>query len=187
MRLVVINHLSLDGVMQGPGRADEDTRGGFERGGWAEERSDEVMQREVGKRMGGGLVLGRFSYEGMLSGWNERGGPFKDALNAMPKFVASHDAATELAWPNSTLLHGDVAAAIAALKADGDGDLVTMGSGELIRSLIPTGLIDEYLLMIHPLLLGSGRRLFDDQSADLRLVDSLTSTTGVVVATYRPA
>jgi dihydrofolate reductase len=188
MRLVVVNHLSLDGVMQGPGRADEDTRGGFERGGWATERSDEVMQRAVGERMGGGLVLGRRSYDAMLASWNERGGPFKEALNAMPKFVASRDAAADLAWPNSTLLHGDVPARVAELKADGEGDLVTMGSGELIRSLIPTGLIDEYLLMIHPLLLGRGRRLFDgSQAAELRLVEATTSTTGVVVATYRPA
>jgi dihydrofolate reductase len=184
MRLVVVNHLSLDGVMQGPGRTDEDTRGGFERGGWATERSDEVMQREIGRRMGGGLVLGRRSYDDMLASWNERGGPFRDALNAMPKFVASRDAAAEMHWPNSTLLHSDVPARVATLKADGEGDLVMMGSGKLIRSLIPIGLIDEYLLLIHPLLLGPGRRLFDGQTADLRLVDALTSTTGVVVATY---
>jgi dihydrofolate reductase len=188
MRLVVVNHLSLDGVMQGPGRADEDTRGGFGRGGWATERSDETVQREVGKRMGGGLVLGRRSYEDMLASWNERGGPFKEALNAMPKFVASRDAATALPWPNSTLLHGDVPARVAELKAGGEGDLVMMGSGELIRSLIPTGLIDEYLLMIHPLLLGAGRRLFDgSQAAELRLVDAITSPTGVIIAAYRPA
>jgi dihydrofolate reductase len=189
MRLVVINHLTLDGVMQAPGRPDEDSRGGFAHGGWAEPRSDGVMQEAVGKRMGGGsLLLGRRSYEGMLSSWNEQGGPYKEALNAMPKFVPSRSADTALAWPNSTLLHGDIPAAIAGLKAGGEGNLVTMGSGELIRSLVPTGLVDEYLLMIHPLLLGSGIRMFDGGArAELRLVDEVTSTTGVLVATYEPA
>jgi dihydrofolate reductase len=189
MRLVVVNHLTLDGVMQGPGRPGEDTRGGFEHSGWAAPRSDAVMQEAVGKRIGGGkLLFGRRSYEGMLSSWNEQGGPYKEALNAMPKFVPSRDAGTELAWPNSTLLHGDVPAAIAALKDGGEGDLVIMGSGELIRSLLPTGLVDEYLLMIHPLILGTGIRLFDrGERVELRLVDQVTSTTGVLVATYQPA
>jgi dihydrofolate reductase len=187
MRLVVVNHLTLDGVMQGPGRPGEDTRDGFAHSGWAAARSEEAMQREVGKRMGGSLLLGRRSYEGILASWNEQGGPFKDALNAMPKYVASGSADTALEWPNSTLLHGDVPAAVAALKAGGEGDLTIMGSGELIRSLIPAGLIDEYLLMIHPLVLGSGRRMFGDgASGELDLVDAITSRTGVIVATYRP-
>ena len=188
MRLVVINHLTLDGVMQAPGRPDEDPRGGFSHGGWAIRGNDEVMGRALGERMGptgGGLLLGRRSYEDMLASWNAQGGPFKDALNNAPKYVASTSAATRLDWPNSTLLHGDIPAAVAALKQHSGGDLVIMGSGRLIRSLLPHGLIDEYLLMIHPLVLGSGQRLFDheDHVAKLRLLASTATTTGVILAT----
>jgi dihydrofolate reductase len=192
MRLVVINHLSLDGVMQAPGRSDEDTRGGFSHGGWAIPGGDEVMGRALGARMGGpdgGLLLGRWSYEEMLASWNAKGGPFKDALNNAPKYVVSSDPAATLQWPNSTLLHGDIPAAVAELKRTQTGDLVTMGSGQLIRSLLPHGLIDEYLLLIYPLVLGSGQRLFehDNHLVKLRLLESITTTTGVIIATYQPA
>lgn len=191
MRVVVINHLTLDGVMQGPGRPDEDTRDGFAQGGWATPRSDQTMMEAIGERMGkpgGGMLLGHRSYEGMLGAWNAKGGPFKEALNAIPKYVASSSAETELEWPNSTLLHGDVPAQVERLKREPGGDLVTMGSGELIRSLLPHGLIDEYLLMIHPLVLGCGRRLFDREDQTLRLVllDSTATGTGVILASYRP-
>lgn len=192
MRVVVINHISLDGVMQAPGRPDEDTRDGFGHGGWAVPGNDEVMAGALGERMGrpdGGLLLGRRTYEDLLAFWNAQGGPYKDALDSAPKYVASGAAGTTLRWPNSTLLHGDVPAAVAELKQAGSGDLVVMGSGELIRSLLPHGLIDEYLLMIHPLVLGSGHRLFehDGASARLRLVSSTQTTTGVILATYQPA
>jgi dihydrofolate reductase len=192
MRLLVINHLTLDGVMQAPGRADEDTRGGFSHGGWAIPGDDEVMRHALGERMGkqdGGLLLGRCSYEDMLASWNAQGGPYKDALNAAPKYVASTSATTSLDWPNSSLLHGDIPAAVAELKENAAGDLVIMGSGQLIRSLLPHGLIDEYMLMIHPLVLGSGQRLFDhdDHVAKLRLVASIATGTGVIIATYQPA
>lgn len=191
MRLVVINHLTLDGVMQGPGRPDEDTRGGFNHGGWAIAGGDEVMGRALGGRMGrpdGGLLLGRWSYEQMLGSWNVRGGPFKDALNNAPKYVVSRNQATRLEWPNSTLLHGDIPAAVTELKQNQTGDLVIMGSGQLIRSLLPHGLIDEYLLFIHPLVLGTGQRMFDHENhrAELQLVKSVTTTTGVIIATYQP-
>ena len=190
MRIVVLNHISLDGVMQGPGTPQEDTRGGFTHGGWAVPGNDEVMGQRLGGWMGresGGLLLGRRSYEEMLRHWNEEGGPFKDALNAAAKYVVSADSAAELGWPNSTLVSGDVPAAVAELKQESSsGDLVIMGSGQLIRSLLPHGLIDEYLLMIHPLILGSGQRLFehDDHLVKLRLVDSTATTTGVILATY---
>ena len=192
MRLVVINHITLDGVMQAPGRPDEDTRGGFAHGGWAVPGNDEVMAKALADRMGrpnGGLLLGRWSYESMLASWNERGGPFKDALNNAPKFVVSSSPSTKLDWPNSTLVHGDVPAAVAGLKEGSTGDLVVMGSGQLIRSLLPHGLIDQYLLMIYPLVLGSGQRLFesDDHVTRLRLVDSTATTKGVILATYQPA
>jgi dihydrofolate reductase len=191
-QIVVINHLTLDGVMQSPGRPDEDTRDGFSHGGWAVPGNDEQMLRAVGERMarpGRGLLLGRRSYEEMLTSWNAQGGPFKDALNAAPKYVASASSATRLAWPNSTLLHGDIPAAVADLKQTAAGDLVIMGSGQLIRSLLPHRLIDEYLLMIHPLVLGSGRRLFDhdDHLFKLRLRSSAATSIGVILATYEPA
>lgn len=191
MRIVVINHITLDGVMQAPGRPDEDTRGGFSHGGWAIPGNDEVMGQALTGRMGrpdGGLLLGRRSYEGMLAAWNAQGGPYKDALNAAPKYVASTSSATRLDWPNSTLLHSDIPAAVAELKQNSTGDLVIMGSGQLIRSLLPHGLIDEYLLMIHPLVLGSGQRLFDHDAnvAKLRLLSSTPTTTGVIIATYQP-
>ena len=105
MRIVVINHVTLDGVMQGPGRPDEDTRDGFTQGGWAEPGNDPAMLEAIGERMGkpdGGLLLGRRSYEDMLSTWNARGGPFKDGLNAARKYVASSRPTTQLEWPNST-------------------------------------------------------------------------------------
>ena len=190
-RIDVVNHLTLDGVMQGPGRPDEDTRDGFAHGGWAIPGNDQAMLDAVGERMGkpdGGLLLGHRSYEDMLKSWNTRGGPFKDALNALPKYVASNSADTKLDWPNSTLLHGDVPAAVERLRQERDGDLTIMGSGELIRSLLPHRLINELLLMIHPLVLGSGRRLFEpaDQPLRLELVDATPNSKGVVLTTYRP-
>jgi dihydrofolate reductase len=192
MRVVVLNHITLDGVLQGPGRPDEDTRGGFRHGGWAIAGSDEVVGRKVGEWMGrsdGGLLLGRRSYEEMLGFWNEEGGPFKEALHQAPKYVPSTDPARTLKWPNSTLLHGDIPAAVEELKQTQTGDLLIMGSGELIRSVMPYGLIDEYLLFIHPLILGSGQRLFEpgNDKVKLRLVESTATTNGVIMATYRPA
>lgn len=191
MRIVVINHLTLDGVMQSPGRPDEDTRGGFTHGGWAIPGNDAAMFQAVGERMGkpdGGMLLGRRSYEDMLAAWNAKGGPYKEGLNNARKYVVSSSSATRLEWPNSTLVHGDIPAAVAELKQSSGGNLVIMGSGQLIRSLLPHGLIDEYLLMIHPLVLGSGKRLFehDDHITKLKLTGSTATTTGVILAVYKP-
>jgi dihydrofolate reductase len=188
MRIIVINHLTLDGVMQGPGAPDEDERGGFTQGGWASAGNDQAIFQAMGERMGGGLLLGRRSYEGILGAWNARGGPFKNALNNMTKYVVSSRSTTKLEWPNSTLVHGDIPKAVSELKQTSGGNLVIMGSGQLVRSLLPLGLIDEYLLMIHPLLLGSGQRLFEreDHVAKLRLIDSTAAGTGVIIATYQP-
>jgi dihydrofolate reductase len=190
-RVVVINHLTLDGVMQAPGRRDEDTRGGFERGGWAAANVDDVVNAAMGARMprSGGLLLGRRSYEDMLGYWNTQDSPFKDMLNSAPKYVASRTLREPLPWPNSTLLRGDVAHAVAEIEVQPGKDLTVMGSGELIQTLIRHDLIDEYLLFIHPLVLGTGRRMFADGGppASLRLVDSTVSTTGVLIATYQPA
>jgi dihydrofolate reductase len=189
-KVVVINSVTLDGVMQAPGRPDEDTRGGFAHGGWAVPRGDDAMVAKMGERMGEdrAFLFGRRTYEELLASWNAHGGPFKDALNNAPKYVASNSAATRLDWPNSTLLHGDVPDAVDELKRESGGNLVIMGSGELIGSLMVADLIDEYLLMIHPLVLGTGRRLFPEGvHASLRLTDSITTTKGVLVATYEPA
>lgn len=189
-KVVVTNSITLDGVMQGPGRPNEDTRGGFAHGGWAIPGSDELMVAKMGERMGEdrAFLFGRRTYEDLLASWNAQGGPFKDALNNTRKYVASHSSATRLEWPNSTLLHGDVLAAVAELKQESGGNLVIMGSGELIGSLMAADLIDEYLLMIHPLVLGTGRRLFPEGvRASLRLTEGITTTKGVVIATYEPA
>src|SRR6266545_5558089 len=189
-RIIVMNQLTLDGVMQGPGRPDEDTRDGFEQGGWAVPHSDEAMVAKMGERMGGdpAFLFGRRTYEDLLATWNARGGPFKDALNNARKYVASSNPATRLDWPNSTLLHGDIPTAVANLKQSSATNLVIMGSGVLIGSLMTADLIDEYLLMIHPLVLGTGRRLFaGGTQASLRLVDSSTTSKGVLIATYEPA
>ena len=194
-RIVVMNHVTLDGVMQGPGRADEDTRDGFTQGGWASRSvtPDDATGKTMGERMaaGGGLagwLFGRRTYEDLLATWNAQGGPFKDALNNTPKYVASTTASEPLPWPNSTLLRGDTVDAVRALKAQAGGVLAIMGSGVLIGSLMAADLIDEYLLMIHPLVLGSGRRLFPaGVHVSLRLTGSVNTAAGVVVATYEPA
>jgi dihydrofolate reductase len=189
-KVIVMNGVTLDGVMQGPGRPDEDTRDGFERGGWGIRYSDEAMVAKMGERMGGdrAFLFGRRTYEELLASWNAQGGPFKDALNNARKYVASRNPATRLDWPNSTLLHGDVPAAVADLKQRSSANLVIMGSGVLIGSLMAADLIDEFLLMIAPLVLGTGRRLFaGGTQASLRLVDSSTTSTGVLIATYEPA
>jgi dihydrofolate reductase len=188
-KLAVTNHLTLDGVMQAPGRPDEDPRGGFEHGGWAAPNNDEVMGRVMGERMakGGPLLLGRRTYEDFYGFWPAQGdNPFTEVLNNVQKYVASTTLSEPLPWSNSTLLKTDVAEAVAELKDQSDRDIGVLGSGELCQSLMRHGLIDEYVLMIHPLVLGSGRRFFPEggPAGDLRLVDTVTTTTGVVIATY---
>ena len=187
--LSVVESITLDGVMQAPGRPDEDTRGGFEHGGWAVPYADEVMGRAMGERMGGPgvIALGRRTYEDLFGFWpKQRDNPYTETLNRTQKYVASSTLTEPLPWENSTLLKGDVAEAVAGLKEESE-HITVLGSGELVRSLIGGGLIDEYLLLIHPLVLGSGRRLFaEGEAVPLELADSLTTTTGVVIASYRP-
>jgi dihydrofolate reductase len=186
-KVVVMNGVTLDGVMQAPGRPDEDTRDGFAYGGWAIPYSDEASVAKMGERMGAdhAFLFGRRTYEQLLTSWNARGGPFKDALNHTHKYVASSNPAARLDWPNSTLLHGDVPAAVARLKESLGTNLVIMGSGVLIGSLMAGDVIDEYLLMIAPLVLGTGRRLFPDRvRAELTLTETSTTSTGVLMAVY---
>jgi dihydrofolate reductase len=191
-RIVVTNHLTLDGVMQAPGRPDEDLRGAFKYGGWALPYGDAVMASVMGEGMaqGGALLFGRRTYEDFASVWpNRTDNPFTEALNNSQKYVASTTLTEPLPWINSTLLKGDAAEAVARLKEQPGKDIVILGSGALIQSLMPHNLIDEYVLTIHPLVLGSGRRLFADGGAfaALRLVESKQTTTGVLIARYRPA
>jgi dihydrofolate reductase len=190
-RLVINEQLSLDGVMQGPGGAEEDTRGGFEHGGWAMRYFDEQMGKAAGEGMGSavGLVLGRRTYEIFAGYWPNQGDdvPFAGFLNSVPKYVASRTLQEPLEWNNSHLLQGEVPEAIRKLKAEGEGDLLVLGSGDLAQTLKEHGLIDEYQVWIDPVVLGSGRRLFREGSKiPLKLVDSSTSSTGVAMLTYQP-
>ncbi len=190
-RVVVTNHLTLDGVMQAPGRPDEDRRGGFEHGGWATPYGDQVLASVMGEGIAnaGALLFGRRTYEDFFGFWpHQSDNPYTEVLNKFEKYVASTTLTEPLGWSNSTLLNGDVPSAVAELKARPGGDIVVLGSGVLVQSLMRRNLIDEYVLMIHPLVLGSGRRLFTDDGsvAALRLVDTKTTTTGVVIATYQP-
>jgi dihydrofolate reductase len=189
-KVIVMNGLTLDGVMQAPGRPDEDTRDGFAFGGWGVQYYDEATVTKMGERMGGehAWLFGRWTYEQLLAHWNRQGGPFKDPLNNTHKYVASSNPEATLEWPNSTLLHSDVPAAVADLKQSSNANLVIMGSGVLIGTLMAADLIDEYLLSIAPLVLGTGRRMFPDGvHAPLRLTDSITTSKGVIIATYEPA
>jgi dihydrofolate reductase len=191
-KVVVFTSLTLDGVMQAPGRPDEDLRGGFEHGGWATPYADPDLGRMAGESMAstGGLLLGRRTYEDFYAYWpNRTDNPFTAVLDNTQKYVASTTLREPLPWQNSTLLEGDAAAAVARLKQRLDKDLVVLGSGALVQSLQRGDLVDEYILLIHPLVLGSGRRLFADGGTftALRLVDSRTTTSGVLTATYRPA
>ena len=192
-KVVVIEHLTLDGVYQGPGRPDEDRRDGFEYGGWAAARNDPAMMEVMGARMGSSwsLLVGRTTYEDFASFWPNQSqpNPFTEVLNNVEKFVASTTLTEPLPWQNSILLKGAAADAVAKLKKEHDKTLVIFGSGVLVQSLMRGNLIDEYVLQIHPLVLGKGRRLFPEGSppTNFSLVDSVTTGTGVIIATYRPA
>lgn len=193
-KVIVIEHMTLDGVMQAPGHPDEDQRDGFQNGGWAASRaSDPLMQQMMGARMSSAwsLLSGRTTYERFADFWPKQGpNPFTEALNRVTKYVASTTLAEPLAWQNSILLKGDAVEEVARLKKDEEDNLVVFGSGVLVRSLLPRGLVDELLLMVHPLVLGSGRRLFPDSGSrpsDFRLADTATTAAGVIVALYQPA
>jgi dihydrofolate reductase len=192
-KIVAFTSLTLDGVMQAPGRPDEDRRGGFEYGGWAIPYADSVLGTIAGQSMTatGALLFGRRTYEDFYSVWPKRtdDNPFTGVLNNSPKYVASTTLKEPLPWMNSTLLMGDVAEAVSGLKTQLGKDLLVLGSGALLQSLMQHNLVDEYILLIHPLVLGSGRRLFTDGGAPttLRLIDSKATTTGVLIATYQPA
>ena len=188
-KIVVCTNISLDGVMQGPGRADEDTRGGFTHGGWGAPYGAMAHAGQVFAETDA-LLLGRRTYEDFYDVWPKRpDSPFTPWLNNVRKYVASRTLHEPLPWSNSVLLHGDVAQALAAVKREAGKNILVMGSGDLVRSLMPSGLIDEYVLLIHPLVLGSGRRLFPDEGtfAPLNLLSSVTTPNGVVIGSYAPS
>jgi dihydrofolate reductase len=180
---------SLDGVVQAPGRPDEDPRGGFAHGGWAGEYQDDVLGAEMGKGMGrsGGLLLGRRTWQDFAVSWGQRadGNPFSEHMNAATKYVVSGSLTDVDGWQHSVLLPD--LAAVAALKADGDGELSVIGSAALVRSLHAAGLIDRYTIVTMPLTLGVGARMFDDTAplTRLRLTGSVTTGTGAIIATYQ--
>ena len=189
--LTAVEHVSLDGVMQSPGRADEDTRGGFDLGGWASARL--AADPEAARASMGGqgstaaLLFGRRTYDDLVGHWLSapEPTPFTDILTRTPKYVTSRTQTGPLPHPNSTLLVGEAADTVRSLKQDGEGDLVLLGSGELVRALAAAGLVDRYVLTTIPVVLGRGARLFDGTPADLEVESSTTSPTGIVVATYR--
>jgi dihydrofolate reductase len=189
MKIIAFESVTLDGVMQAPGRPDEDRRGGFQHGGWALPFADTAA---AGQSMSntGALLLGRRTYQDFFSVWpNRTDNPFSEILNNAQKYVVSKTLGDPLPWKNSTLIKGDAEQAVAKLRQQAGKDIVILGSGELVHSLMRRNLIDEYVLLIHPLILGSGRRLIPDDGPRiaLQLIDSKTTPSGVVIATYRPA
>ncbi len=189
-RLVVVENVSLDGVMQSPGRPDEDTRGGFDRGGWAAAAlaADPVAAQASmdGEGTTAGLVLGRRTYLDLLGHWTStpEPNPFAEILLQTPKHVASSTLTAPLPYPHTELLGADPVAGVRRLKADGDGDLVVLGSGRLVHALAAADLVDTYVLTVVPVVLGRGTRLFEGRYTELDVVRTVTSPTGIVVGTY---
>jgi dihydrofolate reductase len=195
MRVVVNQFMSLDGVVQAPGGAEEDTDGGFAHGGWSMPYFDpEIMGSAVSEGMSSAeaLLFGRRTWQGMAAAWPERAGdPYADQMNAIKKYVASRTLTQDdLTWNNTTLLSPQNAVAdIAELRGQDGGDLLIWGSGSLVKTLLSQGLVDELTLLIEPILLGGGKRLFPEDGAarPMQLVNAVTAGTGVQVCTYRPA
>src|SRR5918999_4705866 len=192
MRKVIVDEwMSLDGVVQAPGAPDEDTTGGFKHGGWHLPYFDDLSQGWVVQNLtgAGGFLLGRRTYESLAAYWpnaSEEEQVVAEPLNTKPKYVASTTLNEPLEWQNSTLLQGDVADAVAELKQQDGGNIVVLGSGEFVQTLVDNDLVDEFGLMIHPILLGSGKRLFREGrlKRPLRLIRSTTSSTGVLIANF---
>jgi dihydrofolate reductase len=195
MRKVIADEwMTLDGVIQAPGQADEDTSGGFQHGGWHVGYFDDLAQRWVVESVvkAGGFLLGRRTYAIFAAHWpnaSEEEQVLAEPLNTKPKYVASRTLTEPLAWQNSTVLQGDVAEAVAALKQEDGEDLHVVGSSQLVQTLFERDLVDEFRVMIDPVVVGGGKRLFRDDGAlrPLRLLDSQVTTTGVIIATYAPA
>ncbi len=190
-RVIVSEFVSLDGVAQAPVYADEDASGGFKHGGWHPRYFEDISMKWVVDNVtsAGGFLLGRRTYDTFSAHWPSASGEevtLARPLNALPKYVASRTLKEPLTWQNSRLLKGDIAAAVAALKREGGKNLLVIGSTELAQTLIALDLVDEFRMMIDPVLLGGGKRIFRDDGAlkQLRLVSSQVTTTGAILATY---
>ena len=193
MRLTTTTNVSVDGVMQGLGGPDEDRRGGFDRGGWAPPLVDTETGDYLDQVYGGAaaFLFGRRTYEIFAGSWGAMidmaKRPIGVALNSRPKYVAS-TSLTDPQWAGTSVLTGDVAAAVRDLKAQQDGDLLVPGSGALVRWLLANELVDQFDLLIYPVVIGQGTRLFPDSGPDraLDLVNSRTTSGGITIQTYRP-
>jgi dihydrofolate reductase len=191
MKVIVTEHVTLDGVMQAPGRADEDARQGFEHGGWAHANMDEVMGKLMAEWMakGGAMLFGRRTYQDFFGFWpKQKDNPFTPKLNRTTKYVVSRTLKEPLPWQSSILIDGDVVAEVSKLRQAPGDNLAVLGSGQLVQTLARHDLVDEYRLMIHPVILGKGARLFPDGApfSSLELLACTPTTKGVVIATYRP-
>jgi dihydrofolate reductase len=188
-KLAVIEFVTLDGVMQGLGSPDEDRDGGFEYGGWGQPYGDDILGQKAaeGMRDTTAYLLGRKTYEKMATYWPHQpdDNPIAAHFNAAPKYVVTRTLA-ELEWAGSEALDGDLKESVTALKAQGEGTIAVLGSGVLVQALIETEQVDEFRLFIHPLVLGTGKRLFREYSRPLalQLVDCAPTSTGVVLLTY---
>ncbi len=195
MQIILSDFMTLDGVVQAPGGPEEDTDSGFAHGGWSHPYFDvETMGSALDEVMTGteALLFGRRTWQGMAAAWPERGGdPFADRMNEIPKYVASRTLSEDdLTWSGSTLLPaGDAIGAVGELRAREGGGLQVMGSASLAAQLVEHDLVDEYRLMIEPIMVGGGKRIFpeDGRARPLDLVSATTAGTGVLICTYRPA
>ena len=194
MHVILSDFMSLDGVVQAPGGPEEDTDGGFAHGGWSMPYFDEGMGSVIDEVIAStdALVFGRRTWQAMAAAWPGRAGdPFADRMNQIPKYVASRTLSEDdLSWTGSTLLPADDAiGAIRELRAGEGGGLQVMGSTSVARQLVEADLVDEYRLMIEPILLGGGKRIFPDDSKarPLELVSTSSEATGVLICTYRPS
>ena len=191
-RIVLQEFLTLDGVMQGPGGPDEDRSDGFDKGGWQLGHADGKLGKFVLDGLNGaaGYLLGRRTYDIFAGYWPNQAADDVVAapMNSKPKFVASRTLTEPLSWQNSTLISGDVVSGLRRLKADVDGEIVVIGSGDLAQTLMANDLVDAFRLMIYPVVLGEGKRLFRDADATkkVRLADSVTTSTGILLLTYVP-
>jgi dihydrofolate reductase len=193
-KLIVTEWMSLDGVVQAPALPDEDTSGGFAHGGWHVPYFDDVSRRWVEENLvrAGGFLLGRRTYETFAAYWpkaSEEEQNLSQPLNTQPKYVASTTLTGPLAWQHSTVVTGDLGRAVSELKQQDGGDLLVIGSAGLVPALVDLGLVDEFRLMIDPVILGGGKRFLRDDGVlrQLRLVDSQVTTTGAILATYARA
>jgi dihydrofolate reductase len=192
-RIVVSEFLTLDGVMQAPGDSNEDRSGGFEHGGWQLDFFDDIFGKLMTEAFAatGGLLLGRRTYDIFAAFWPTQtdDDPLGGVMNRLPKHVVSTTLEEPLAWQNSTLIKGDVPAAIRELRSQHGQDIQVIGSGQLVQTLVANDLVDEYRLMIHPIVLGTGKRLFQDglPKTRLQLKETTPTTTGVLINSYVPA